>query len=226
MERKRLALLLPDMGGGGAERVALTLIKHFTAEGYAVDLLLMRAQGELLSSVPAQVEVIDLGAARIRDAILPVAKYLARVRPAAMQVSMWPLTIAAIIARKLSRSATRIVVSDHTALTSQYGDRGAWHRWLLGWSIRLFYPSADARVVVAFATANELSRRSGLPVEDFEVIYNPAEVPNDGLAGADVTGLWGDAKFRISMLAGLQRKRTSCCCSKHSPACRSSTRQG
>jgi glycosyltransferase involved in cell wall biosynthesis len=197
MDSKRLALLLPDMGGGGAERVALTLIKHFIANGYEVDLLLMRAGGDLLRSVPPQVRIIDLGAERIRDAIVPVAKYLAKVRPAAMQISMWPLTVGGIIAKLLSRSATRILVSDHAALSRQYANWGWWHRRLLRWSIWLFYPLADVRVVVAFATAKELSCLSGLPTTKFEVIYNPVEAPKDGPTHLNLAGVWGDARVRI-----------------------------
>lgn len=197
MARRRLAFLLPDMGGGGAERVALTLIRHFLAKGYSVDLLLMRASGELLPLVPPQVNVTDLGAKRIRDVVHPVANYLADAKPAAMQVSMWPLTVSGIVARMLSRSDTRIIVSDHAALSQQYADRGFWHRKMLKWSMRLFYPRADARVVVAAATAKDLSQLSGLPEGAFEVIHNPVEAPSDGPIDPEVEKMWGSARHRV-----------------------------
>ena len=197
MDRKRLAFLLPDMGGGGAERVALTLIKHFIAEGHPVDLLLMRAQGELLPLLPPQVDVIDLGADRIRDAVWPIAEYLAEAKPAAMQISMWPLTVAGIVARILGRSDARIVVSDHAALSKEYAGRGFWHRQLLKWSMRLFYPRAHARVVVAVATANDLSQLSGLAPQSFEVIHNPVEVPGGSAVDPEVERMWGSARYRI-----------------------------
>lgn len=206
MDRKRLALLLPDLGGGGAERVALSLIKYFVAKGYAVDLLLMQAKGELLPLVPPQVHVVDLKADRIRNAVRPVADYLAKVRPAAMQISMWPLTIAGILARRLSRVPTRIIVSDHAALSQQYATWGRWHRQLLRWSIRLFYPMADCRVVVAHSTANELARVSGLPVEQLDVVYNPVEVPGEGRDEV-VNSLWDGAKFRLLTVGRLSAEK-------------------
>ena len=197
MDRRRLALLLPDMGGGGAERVALTLIKHFLARGYSVDLLLLRAKGELLALVPPQVTVVDLGAAQIRDAVLPVARYLKRVRPAALQISMWPLTVAGIVAGMFSGSDARIVVSDHAALSREYAGHGFWHRQMLKWSMRLFYPRADARIVVAAATAKDLSALSGIPRDSFEVVYNPVDVPIDVAVDQDVERLWGGPGHRI-----------------------------
>ena len=69
-------MVLPSMGGGGAERVALTLVEGFAARGHQVDLVLAEAEGELLPLVPPGVRVIDLRAPRLRHAILPLARYL------------------------------------------------------------------------------------------------------------------------------------------------------
>lgn len=193
----RLAFLLPDMKGGGAERVALTLIRDFVARGYSVDLLLMDACGDLLQLLPQQVRVTDLGAKRVRNVVGPLARYLKQQRPDALQVSMWPLTVAAIVARALSRSSTRLVVSDHAALSKQYGARGLWHRQFLKWTIRLFYPFADARVVVAAGTAEDISMLSGLPQNVFEVIHNPIDPAVPKTLDPEIERLWGGSGYRI-----------------------------
>ena len=202
MNGERLAFLLPDMGGGGAERVALTLIKSFVARGYRVDLLLMRAQGELLPLVPAEVTVIDLGVSRIRMVVRPVARYLTRAKPAGLQISMWPLTIAGLLAGLISRSNTRIVVSDHAALSKQYAGRGAWHRRFLKWSMGLLYPRADARVVVAIDAARDLSELSGLPQQSFEIIYNPVDSQGIASVPLDLERLWGSKAGRRILNVG------------------------
>ena len=41
----RIALVLPTLGGGGAERVTLTLAEGLAAQGDAVDLVVGQAQG-------------------------------------------------------------------------------------------------------------------------------------------------------------------------------------
>ena len=187
--RRPLAFILPDFRGGGAERVALYLIKRFVALDHRVDLVLMNASGELLRRLPPEVRVIDLKAPRFRSAIFPLALYLKRERPHSAQVRMWPLTIAAILAKMLSRSATRLIVSDHAPLTSQYGQSRAAMR-ALKWSTKLFYPSADARVAVSHGVAKDLARLSGLETSDFEVIYNPvAPVDSISLVSGDIA--WG-----------------------------------
>jgi glycosyltransferase involved in cell wall biosynthesis len=197
-ERYRLAFLLPDMTGGGAERVALTLIKDFVGRGHEVDLLLMQAEGELLPLLPANVRVIDLKACRIRQAVPAIISYLWREKPDGIQVSMWSLTIAGILAHRLSGSPARLVVSDHAAMSKQYENSGWLRRTFLKWSIRLLYPLADARIVVAQATADDLARLSGLPRRAFEVVYNPVYPPQSSVDPAlGVDELWGGSSHRI-----------------------------
>lgn len=197
-ERHRLAFLLPALKGGGAERVALTLIKDFVARGHEVDLLLMQAEGELLSLLPANVQVIDLKADRIRQAVPAIVSYLRREKPDGIQVSMWSLTVAGIVAHRLSRSRARLVVSDHAAMSKQYGNSGWLRRTFMKWSIRLFYPLADARIVVAREAADDLARLTGLPRRAFEVVYNPVYPPQSEADPAlDVDGLWGGPSPRI-----------------------------
>ena len=58
----RIAVLLPSLEGGGAERSMLNLIRGFLAQGRAVDLVVCRAKGAYLADVPANVNLIELEA--------------------------------------------------------------------------------------------------------------------------------------------------------------------
>jgi glycosyltransferase involved in cell wall biosynthesis len=58
----KIAVLLPSLKGGGAERSMLNLIKGFLAQGRAVDLVLCQATGAYLGEVPAGANLIELEA--------------------------------------------------------------------------------------------------------------------------------------------------------------------
>ncbi len=207
IEPRRLAFLLPDMRGGGAEKVALRLIEDFVAAGHQVDLVLMEARGELLEKLPRGVRVFDLGAGRIRDAILPLRAYLRRERPAALQASMWPLTVAAVVARRLAGTATRLVLSDHSTLSRQYGHYRGLKRLFLRASLRLFYPRADARVIVSNGSADDLARLSGMRRDSIEVIHNPVAVPASAEVPVSIERLWGEGKARILTVGSLKAEK-------------------
>ncbi|CAA0126139.1 N-acetylgalactosamine-N,N '-diacetylbacillosaminyl-diphospho-undecaprenol 4-alpha-N-acetylgalactosaminyltransferase [Halioglobus japonicus] len=57
---RRVAFLLDNLNGGGAERVVLAMASGFAALGYDVDLLVCEFQGELCGSVPPGVNLIVL----------------------------------------------------------------------------------------------------------------------------------------------------------------------
>jgi glycosyltransferase involved in cell wall biosynthesis len=203
---KRLAFLLPDMSGGGAERVALRLIADFVARGHEVDLVLVKAEGELLPVVPQGVRIFDLGASRLRSALIPLVRYFRDRRPHAIQISMWPLTIVGIIAARLARTGTRVVTSDHVVLTRQYGTSGRVFR-AMRWTIRTFYPWAAARILVSRQSADDLAAFSGLDRESLEAIYNPVDSPP--VASADQTGgpTWPEGAARLLTVGKLKDQK-------------------
>ena len=61
----KLALFLPSLRGGGAERIMVNLARGFVERGLQVDLVLAKAEGPYLSQVPSKARVVDLGARRV-----------------------------------------------------------------------------------------------------------------------------------------------------------------
>jgi glycosyltransferase involved in cell wall biosynthesis len=207
-EPKRLAFLLPHMWGGGAERVALRLIDDFIAKGYAVDLVLMKAEGKLLTLLPPQVRIIDLGTPRIRDVIAPLVRYLRATPLDGIQVSMWPLTVVGVLAHRIARSKARIVLSEHITLSRQYRHFNGFRRGLQRASIRFTYPLADARIAVSEQAADDLASVSGIRRNSVTVVYNPVERP--AAAGSDDTAarkVWGDASTKIISVGSLKAQK-------------------
>ncbi|MDB5672990.1 MAG: hypothetical protein JWO25_3949 [Alphaproteobacteria bacterium] len=208
MPPKKLSFLLPDMRGGGAERVALRLMEDFVRAGHEVQLVLMEARGELMPLLPPEVRVFDLHAARIRNVLRPLRHYFRTERPDAIQVSMWPLTVIGVLAHRLSGSRARIVLSEHITLSKQYGGLGA-----LGWaklrhSIRFFYPFAHARIAVSRQAADDLARVSGISRDSIDVVYNPVGAPPEtSQAGPDVDALWGSGGPRILTVGSLKDQK-------------------
>ncbi len=181
----RIALFLPSLIGGGAERVAITIAHELAARGYEIDFVLAEATGELLQEVGAA-RVLDLEAPRFRSLIRPLASYLRSEEPTGLLALMWPLTSIAVVARSLARSRTNLVLSDHSMLSEHYPSRRA--HLALRASMRLTYAAADHRVVVSPRVASDLGRLSGLGAGAFQVIDNPVPLPADGRGGDE--GLW------------------------------------
>ncbi|MER3479061.1 MAG: glycosyl transferase [Meiothermus sp.] len=174
---KRIALFLPSLRGGGAERVMANLARGFAEQGLTVDLVLAKAEGPYLSQVPTSVRVVDLGARRVLFALPGLVQYLRRERPSAMLSALNHANIVAIWARFLARTKTRLVVSEHNTLSRATENAAVRRAKAMPLLIRLFYPQADAVVAVSQGVAKDLTARTGLPPGKVRVIYNPVVTP-------------------------------------------------
>lgn len=173
MSCDRLAILLPDLGGGGAERVAVNLANSFAQRGYGIDMVLLSARGEFLDELQQEIRVIDLQVKRLRGTLIPLVRYLRKVRPDAVLANMWPLTAIALWGRKLARVPTRVVVAEHTTWSRDPIARSVLGRWKVKTTMHLTFPQADGIVAVSRGAADDLARFAGVSRDSITDIYNP-----------------------------------------------------
>lgn len=170
-----VAIFLPDVEGGGAERVMVTLANGFAARGHRVDLVLARAGGSYLGQIAGNVRVVDLKAGRVAASLLPLARYLRRERPVALLSALNHANVIAIIARKLARVPVRLVVSERNAPSQTLMGNGQ-AAMIFRLLTRRLYPLADAVICVAKGVEDELEQLLGLPAEKLHTVYNPLDL--------------------------------------------------
>jgi len=174
----RVALFLPNLDGGGAERVAVANANDLVLQGHDVDVVLAGKGGQLAALLSNQVRLVELDAPRMIASLPALVRYLRERKPDALHAVMWPVTIIAIIARALVRSSARLTVSDHTHY-SQHLTRGGHRKQLRSfrWTTRLFYPLADVRIACSEAAADDIAQLASIPRRDIEVVYSPISPP-------------------------------------------------
>ncbi|MDC0834854.1 glycosyltransferase [Geitlerinema sp. CS-897] len=170
-----IALFLSYLGGGGAERVILNLARGLRDRGTNVDIVLGKAWGPHLSKIPDDVRVVDLNAGRTVAMLPALVGYLDRERPAALLSAMHYANEVAIAAKYLSRSSTRILVSEHNTVSKSFGNLKGLKRFAIPFAVRYLYPLADEVVTVSKGAAQALARASGL--DRVRVVYNPVVTP-------------------------------------------------
>lgn len=209
MPSKTISILLPDLRGGGAERMHVLLEREFTAKGYMVNFVLMRKTGELLQELVPEAMVHDLKTAKLRTLLMPLIRFLKAERPDALLVAMWPLTTIAIWAVKLSRVPTRIVISDHNPMSIKPEAKGIFGTFPMRLTMQISYPFADAVVCVSNGVGEDIAKLARMSTDNLNVIYNPAargELPENQLSDETISP-WLKADHRVITVGSFKKQK-------------------
>jgi glycosyltransferase involved in cell wall biosynthesis len=178
MSRPPLAIFLPSLVGGGAERMMLNLATGMADRGRAPDLVVADASGDYRDLVPTESLLIDLGARRVLQALPGLIRYLRRRRPETLLAAMDHANMVALWARALSGVPTRTYVSVRSNLSQEALHSPFLLGRLMPLAARLFYPRADAVVAVSQGVADDLETLVGRGRLRIQVIPNPVVTPD------------------------------------------------
>ena len=173
-DHSKIAVLLPDLRPGGAERMRVQMAHEWIARGCNVEFVLLQAQGELFPLLPKGASMVDLNVRRKRSLLWPLVRYLRHARPDVLLAAMWPLTVIAPLAAKLSGFRGRVVVSEHSPQSQAYRHKGWLHSIVLRASNWLGYRLADVRIGVSAGVADDMAALSQMSREQITVQHNPA----------------------------------------------------
>lgn len=189
--QSRLAIFLPSLAGGGAERAMVNLLGEIARRGVRIDLVLSTATGPYLDEVPAEVRVVDLGTSRVVTSLPSLVRYLRRARPEVMLTVLTHASLVGLVARGLARVGTRVVVAEHDTMSEVARETVRRRAHLLPFLVRRLYPRADEIIAVSSGVADDLAEFVGLPRSRVEVVYNPVVTPEvKAAAHSDVPHPW------------------------------------
>lgn len=177
MNKQLIAFFLPNLYGGGAEKVAVNLLEAMSAPDISLDLVLADAEGPLLKQLPNHVRLVNLASGRVLKAIPALSRYLKENKPLALVSHISHANVVAILARELAGTKTKLVLVEHNTLTSTKSK--LWRSQFVPLFMKWLYPRADVVVGVSEGVAEDIKSQLGLSQEKVNTIYNP--VVNDKL---------------------------------------------
>jgi glycosyltransferase involved in cell wall biosynthesis len=172
-QRPTVLLLIPHLGGGGAERVIELLARNLPRERYDIQLGLITQASPGATYLPSHIAVHALGAKRVRSATVSLLRLIHGVRPDLILSGIVHLNFLLLFLRPLLPRTTRVLVRQSgTASAMLRSD--ALPSWAFA-AYWLLYRKADGIICQSQAMADDLRRSAKVSRELLHVLPNPVD---------------------------------------------------
>lgn len=168
-----VALVLPSFGGGGAERVALSLISGVGPASAAV--VVFDGRGPLKPLVSKETDVYDLGRPRLRHSWPALLCWLRESRPAIVLSTLGHVNLIVLAMRPLLPAGTRLIIREAATPSQSLRHGRVPAPALMRHAYRLLYPTADVVLCQHRAMAEEMLTCFGVSPERTTVLHNPVD---------------------------------------------------
>jgi glycosyltransferase involved in cell wall biosynthesis len=203
-QRPRILLLIPHLGGGGAERVIALLACGLSREKYEIHLGLVTQSQTLVETLPEWVTVHPLGASRVRYGVLPILRLVRRLRPSAILSGIAHLNFLVLLLRPFFPRGTRVLVRQNGTVSSALAFGGL--PWYTRTLYRLLYRHADCVICQSQAMASDLAAELSLDSERITVLPNPLDIDRIK-AASDAPSLWTGPGPHLLAVGRLSREK-------------------
>lgn len=169
----RIALFVPDLRIGGAERVVLNLANEFVLLGHEVAVVLMLDRGEQRAQLDPRVQVFAL---RTQQTLLALQRFVVwahRWRPESVLSALDNANTILAVARRLIPRRTKLFASHHSDPAHHYEHPKETYLMKRRDRMRRLYPHLDGIIAVSPGVGEALVRIMHVPESLVHVIVNP-----------------------------------------------------
>jgi hypothetical protein len=154
-QRLRILLLIPHLGGGGAEQVTALLARGLSRHKYELHLGLITQADFSDSDLPPWVKIHALGASRVRSGAFGLLQMVRQVQPHVILSGMAHLNFLVLLLRPFFPPKTCVLVRQNSTVSASlaYGGLPRHTRLLY----RLLYHHADRVICQSHAMADDLA---------------------------------------------------------------------
>ena len=170
--RITILLLIPHLGGGGAQHVMAHLARSLPGDRFDVHLCLVTDGGAYPAKLPPSVRVHEIKARRVLLGAVPLFRLIRQLRPDLILSTMFHLNFLVLLLRSFFPPKTRVLVRQNGMVPADGPHRPSRTVLLL---YKTTYPRADAVICQTRAMASEMARLVGLKTR-IHVLRNPVDV--------------------------------------------------
>lgn len=175
MKRTTVLFFLPNLGGGGAQKVVATLLRGMDYGQYTIHLALVEKKGNFLQDLPETVVIHDLGARKARQSPLAFYRITKALKPDIIFSTPGYINFIALILKVLFFRKTRLILREANTLSQKLADKDIKWPFVWRWLYKILYPRADLIVCQSMVMLRDLADNFAIPEDKLVCIYNPVD---------------------------------------------------
>jgi len=176
-DKKKITLFIHSLGGGGAEKVAVTIANGLQRRGYAVDFVVLNLDKQINRKyLDAGITFYNLNKKHARVAFGAIFQYLKKYKPEKILVFNHELAVVLQMIRMLSGIHFKIIARNISSLTQKKKyEQSFWHRYIKDFFIRLLYNRVDNIIAQTDLMKEDLVNNYQVDDKKIVVINNPLD---------------------------------------------------
>jgi glycosyltransferase involved in cell wall biosynthesis len=173
MKKRKILFTLPNLNGGGAERVIINIIKSLDREKFDIKLLLIDRIGVYFEYVPEYVEIISLDVKRTRNALPKLIKKINTIKPDILFSTLNRMNLLVLMASFFINSNIKLYVREPNLPSAQIKNNN--FTWWYKTMIKILYPRAYKIVAQTDEMNKEIHKYFGIKKEKIITLINPID---------------------------------------------------
>lgn len=173
-QKKKILIVIPSMGGGGAERVVVNLANNLDRGRYGVSIATFQERNDYVNELDKDINIICLGKKSKWDflkLILRLRKVIKEYKPDVVLSLIYYANIITLFAGMSLKRNGKVIISEHI-YSYKYLSEGGW-RALKRFFMNFAYKKADKIITVSDGIKKILQDDFNIPSEKIVTIYNP-----------------------------------------------------
>ncbi len=170
----RLLFLVTNLGGGGAERFSVNLLRYLSRSRFDVTLAVVNNINPAFDLfIPSDLKIIDLKCSRVRYSPLKILKVVWTVKPDVIFTVSWHLSFVVSLCKLFLPTNIRFVARETGIISLRHANSKL--PSLLRFTYRVLYNNFDAVVCQSRYMADDLISYCGLSKKKVALINNPVD---------------------------------------------------
>ena len=175
--KKEITLIISSLGGGGSEKVCITIGNGLVKLGWKVNLVVLNLDNQVfLKQLSNEINLIKLNKKRTRYVILPLLRYIYFNKPSLFLAFNYEITILLIFLKLLLRFKYKIIARNNNTIShklEEFKKQNFWIKYIFRNLFIKFYDKSDHVINQCSSMKDDIIKIYPKIKKKTSVIYNP-----------------------------------------------------